>query len=259
MGGKPTFRQLAEHFRARELRKRSGIGVKAEETSETVETLLDRWILPRWGEMEAAEIRPLEVEAWFEALTSTPQGKRRKPLSWASVSKLKYAMSQVYRHAQRMTSIGVTNRTSSYNRSTEAHDWKRRSERLVRASGLPYTIVRPGWFDYNSPSEHKLVFLQGDKRHTGTPKDGVIARRQIAEVLVESLSSVSATRKTLELIAAEGAAQQNMEPLFTALDADVEYSIDAIHDIPNQPLENEPQKVRDDLKAILALRPAIGH
>ena len=101
VGGKPTFRQLAEHFRARELRKRSGIGVKAEETSETVETLLDRWILPRWGDMEAAQIRPLELEAWFEALTSTPQGKRRKPLSWASVSKLKSVMSQVFKHAQR--------------------------------------------------------------------------------------------------------------------------------------------------------------
>jgi uncharacterized protein YbjT (DUF2867 family) len=36
-----------------------------------------------------------------------------------------------------MTSIGVTNRTSAYNRSTEAHDWKRRSERLVRASRHP--------------------------------------------------------------------------------------------------------------------------
>ncbi len=33
-----------------------------------------------------------------------------------------------------MTSIGVTNRTGSYNRSTESHDWKRRAERLVRAS-----------------------------------------------------------------------------------------------------------------------------
>ena len=49
-----------------------------------------------------------------------------------------------------MTSIGVTNRTGSYNRSTESHDWKRRAERLVRASGLPYTIVRPGWFDYKT-------------------------------------------------------------------------------------------------------------
>ena len=55
-----------------------------------------------------------------------------------------------------MTSIGVTNRTSSYNRTTEAHDWKRRSERLVRASGLPYTIVRPGWFDYNVPTSTDL-------------------------------------------------------------------------------------------------------
>lgn len=46
-----------------------------------------------------------------------------------------------------LTSIGVTNRTGSYsyNQSTEAHDWKRRAERLVRASGMPYTIVRPGW------------------------------------------------------------------------------------------------------------------
>ena len=79
-----------------------------------------------------------------------------------------------------MTAIGVTNREGDYNRQTEAHDWKRRGERLVRASGLPYTIVRPGWFDYNKPDEHRLVFLQGDRRHAGDPSDGVIARRQIA-------------------------------------------------------------------------------
>ena len=54
-----------------------------------------------------------------------------------------------------MTSIGVTDRAGSYNRTTEAHDWKRRSERLVRATGLPYTIVRPGWFDYNAPDQHR--------------------------------------------------------------------------------------------------------
>jgi uncharacterized protein YbjT (DUF2867 family) len=59
-----------------------------------------------------------------------------------------------------MTSIGVTNRTGAYNRATEAHDWKRRSERLVRASGHPYAIVRPGWFDYNQPDELRLVLLQ---------------------------------------------------------------------------------------------------
>ena len=100
-----------------------------------------------------------------------------------------------------MTSIGVTNRTGSYNCATEAHDWKRRSERLVRASRLPYTIVRPGWFDYNRPDQHRLVLLQGDKRQAGDPSDGVVARRQIAEVLVHSLTSDHATRKTFELVA----------------------------------------------------------
>jgi uncharacterized protein YbjT (DUF2867 family) len=98
-----------------------------------------------------------------------------------------------------MTSIGVTNRTGSYNRSTEARDWKRRSERLVRASGLPYTIVRPGWFDYNGPDEHRLVLLQGDTRQAGNSSDGVIARSQIAEVLIHSLASDQALGKKFEL------------------------------------------------------------
>ena len=119
-----------------------------------------------------------------------------------------------------MTAIGVTNRTGDYNRRTEAHDWKRRSERLVRASGKPYTIVRPGWFDYNAPNEHRLVLLQGDKRQAGDSSDGVIARRQIAEVLVRSLASPQAERKTFELVATSGAEQPDFEPLFGALDAD---------------------------------------
>jgi len=153
-----------------------------------------------------------------------------------------------------MTSIGVTNREGSYNRSTEAHDWKRRSERLVRASGLSYTIVRPGWFDYNSPNEHKLVFLQGDRRQAGDPSDGVIARRQIAEVLVHSLSSEAALRKTFELVAVAGPAQEDLDPLFAALDADPQNTLDGVRDAPNQPLEEEPQRVRDDLRDFSANR-----
>ena len=99
--GKPTFKKLAEHFRKHELKKRVGIAVKAEETVATFELLLDRWILPRWGDRKAAEIKPLEFEAWFEALTSTPYGGNKRPLSWATVAKLKSVMSQVYKHAQR--------------------------------------------------------------------------------------------------------------------------------------------------------------
>jgi uncharacterized protein YbjT (DUF2867 family) len=153
-----------------------------------------------------------------------------------------------------MTSIGVTNRTGSYNRTTEAHDWKRRSERLVRASGLPYTIVRPGWFDYNGPDEHGLVLLQGDARQAGNSSDGVIARRQIADVLVRSLSSDHALRKTFELIATTGPAPDDFDALFAALDPDPKASLDGVRDTANMPLEDEPDRVRHDLDAVLGDR-----
>ncbi len=156
-----------------------------------------------------------------------------------------------------MTSIGVTNRTGQYNRTTEAHDWKRRSERLVRASGLPYTIVRPGWFDYNRADEHQLVFLQGDTRQAGNSSDGVIARFQIAEVLVRSLVSDQALRKTFELVAAKGPGQDDLDALFGALAADPEDGLDGVRDAGNMQLEDEPQRVRDDLDAVLAHRSAI--
>jgi uncharacterized protein YbjT (DUF2867 family) len=149
-----------------------------------------------------------------------------------------------------MTAIGVTNREGDYNRRTEAHDWKRRGERLVRASGLPYTIVRPGWFDYNKPDEHHLVFLQGDRRHAGDPSDGVISRRQLAQVLVASLTSEAALRKSFELVATNGPEQPDLEPLFAALDADPPGELDAVHDLANMPLAKEPQQVRDDLDAV---------
>jgi uncharacterized protein YbjT (DUF2867 family) len=154
-----------------------------------------------------------------------------------------------------MTAIGLTNREGDYNRRTEAHDWKRRGERLVRASGLPYTIVRPGWFDYNKPDEHRLVLLQGDRRHAGDPSDGVIARRQIAQVLVASLTSDSALRKSFELVATKGSAQSDLEAEFAQLDADPPDGLDAVHDMANMPLQKEPPRVRDDLDAVKARRP----
>lgn len=150
-----------------------------------------------------------------------------------------------------MTAIGVTNRAGAYNRSTQAHDWKRRGERLVRASGLPYTIVRPGWFDHQASDQQRLVFLQGDRRWAGNPSDGGVARRQIAEVLVRSLSSNAARGKTFELVAERGPATSDFDALFAACDADPGANAagapDAVHDTANMPLADEPARVRDDL------------
>ncbi|MDK1359864.1 SDR family oxidoreductase [Arthrobacter sp. zg-Y1219] len=105
-----------------------------------------------------------------------------------------------------MTAIGVTRPGVAYG------EWKLRSERLVHASGNPYTIVRPGWFDYNEPDQRKIVLLQGDKRQSGTPADGVIARDEIARVLIGSLELDAAVRKTCELVADQGPNRRTLPP-----------------------------------------------
>ena len=142
-----------------------------------------------------------------------------------------------------MTTIGSTDRNG-------AHDWKRRGERLVRASGLPYTIVRPSWFDYNAPDQLQLVMLQGDKPLTGTPKDGQISRRQLARVLVRSLVSPAALRKTFELHSTRGREQDNFDALFEALDADVAGALDGAHDQANMPFEREPERIVQALEQV---------
>ena len=139
-----------------------------------------------------------------------------------------------------MTAIGVTKHTAG-------HDWKRRGERLVRASGLPSTIVRPGWFDYNKPDQQRLVMLQGDRRWAGDPSDGVVSRAQIAQVLLASLTSPAAEHKTLELVAEDGAAQIDLEPLFEALQRDPAGALDGVLDQANMPLTQEPATVLQDL------------
>lgn len=140
-----------------------------------------------------------------------------------------------------MTAIGVTDRKG-------AHDWKRRSERLVRASGMPYVIVRPGWFDYNTADQRHMVFLQGDTRQSGTPRDGVIARAQIARVLVAGLTFPGAHGKMLELVAEAGPEQAELDDLFRRLDADTGAGLDGAHDARNMPLDREPRSVVDDLE-----------
>ena len=149
-----------------------------------------------------------------------------------------------------MTAIGVTVHDGSYNRASGAHDWKRRAERVVRASGNVYTIVRPGWFDYNDADQHRIVMLQGDRRRAGDASDGVIARRQIAQVLVASLSSPAAARKTFELVAGKGPAQSDLRQVFAALQSDPRGTLDGVLDPGNFPLADEPARVLEQLEAI---------
>ena len=41
------------------------------------------------------------------------------------------------------------------------------------------------------------------------------------------------------------------DALFAPLDADLQGALDGVRDMDNQPLEDEPKRVRDDLDAVL--------
>jgi uncharacterized protein YbjT (DUF2867 family) len=134
-----------------------------------------------------------------------------------------------------MTSINVTRRDSAYR---ELLDWKRRSERLVRLSGAPYTIVRPGWFDPGA--SERLVIEQGDAG------SGAVSRELLADVLIRSLLTDTAVGKTFELYATAGAPTADWEGLFAAAEPDIAGSLDGVKDRDNLPLDKEPALVRDD-------------
>jgi hypothetical protein len=59
-------------------------------------------------------------------------------------------------------------------------------------------------------------------------------------------------RKTFELVAVNGPAQEDFDALFAALDEDQQGSLDGVRDMANMPLKDEPKRVSEDLDAMLA-------
>jgi uncharacterized protein YbjT (DUF2867 family) len=139
------------------------------------------------------------------------------------------------------TAIGATDRRGS-------HDWKRRAERLTRASGLDYTIIRPGWFDFNSASQRRRIMPQGDVPVTGSPADGVIGRDQLGEVLIRSLISGAARNKTFVLMAEEGEEQSDLDSVFAELQPDEPVALDGYMYPENMPIGHEPDEIRRALR-----------
>lgn len=71
-------------------------------------------------------------------------------------------------------------------------------EEAVRASGCPFTIVRPGGFVDTPKGEVPLVVDQGDRLA------GSIARADVAEICADALFNPKATNATFECVARPG-------------------------------------------------------
>lgn len=144
-----------------------------------------------------------------------------------------------------MTSMAVTHATGSWR---EAMHWKRRGERLLRASGLPATIIRPGWFDLEPKGWDAVALEQGD----ATPVDSrrPVSRSQIAEAIVQSLLCQEAVGRTFELFAAPGERETQWADRFGALEADHPGDVDAVRDPHEPPLAGEPERLLADLREL---------
>jgi uncharacterized protein YbjT (DUF2867 family) len=89
--------------------------------------------------------------------------------------------------------------------------WKQQAEQYLKASGLNYTIVRPGGLK-NEDNSDPVVMSGAD-----TLFDGSIPRQQVARVCVESLTSPQARNKVLEIISKPTAVAKSWEDLFSAV------------------------------------------
>ncbi|MDE0243957.1 MAG: SDR family oxidoreductase [Gammaproteobacteria bacterium] len=93
--------------------------------------------------------------------------------------------------------------------------WKRRGEEAVAASGIPYTIVRPGGLSDDPGGNQTVIFEQGD-----TQSEGIwITRADVARVCVSALAHEAALNKVFEIHAEDGEPQADFAAEFASLSA----------------------------------------
>jgi uncharacterized protein YbjT (DUF2867 family) len=91
---------------------------------------------------------------------------------------------------------------------------RRGAEALVRASGAPYTIVRPTWLT-SDPAGHYAITLTQDPC-----ADGMIPRADLAAVCLAAVAEPAARGTTFAVFAQPGAPPRSWVPIFSGLDRD---------------------------------------
>ncbi|GAB4820791.1 hypothetical protein N2152v2_007837 [Parachlorella kessleri] len=86
-------------------------------------------------------------------------------------------------------------------------DAKWKGEELLRRSGVPYTIIRPGRLNNGAAGQAELVADQGDK------STGQVTRAEVAAACVAALSDPAAQNVTLELTSKAPGGGSSVPPL----------------------------------------------
>lgn len=89
--------------------------------------------------------------------------------------------------------------------------WKKQAEGYIEASGLTYTIVRPGGLK-DADDDRQIVMEAADAL-----SEGSIPRQKVAKVTVEALFCDDAANKIVEVVARDDAPTQTIAELFAAI------------------------------------------
>ncbi len=88
------------------------------------------------------------------------------------------------------------------------------AEGELRASGVPYTVVRPSWLTDDPGGQRQVVLRQGDDG------EGEVAREDVAAVVAAALRHDGARRTTFEVYSEPGAPVADWERSFGELARD---------------------------------------
>lgn len=129
------------------------------------------------------------------------------------------ALAEKVRHFVLLTAIGVTDPAHPFNKATKgALGWRLKGEDYLRASGLGYTIVRPGGLVNQPTGQQGLRIEQGDRWRPLLRS--TLSRDDLALVLIESLRNPAAHRTTFELVNDPAAAPGAWRDAFSGLQPD---------------------------------------
>jgi integrase len=88
--GRIRFDALAEHYLKADFGA-DAVRPKSENTITTIEHIVRDYLIPRWGDEIAEDIKPLDIQRWLKSLNS------EKELAWTTIAKMRGVMNRVYK------------------------------------------------------------------------------------------------------------------------------------------------------------------
>ena len=117
------------------------------------------------------------------------------------------------KHIVIVSAAGASRPNHTMNKYGDVMVYKFKAENYLRASGIPYTIIRPGGLESEDSPGKGIAMMQGDT----LPNHGGFSRADLASMLIAAVGNPEADQKTFEPIYDDQAAPGAWRAGFGAL------------------------------------------